>query len=178
MKRKQKRSGSKSRSSLAQRGDVADSDGRPPPCHSFRTRFAATSVEVRPLFARSVIATLWLCQRNRSVRFSFPPLAAPPFRTLHDFFQRLHVFWRSTTKAPAITMRDKFPEGSLPRLLLPGSQRSEFSGIQSQFAGHLDMGMAQPEALPRFKPRLKLRWYRHQYSPVRQLAAVNRSTAA
>ena len=146
--------------------------------HSLRTLFAATSAEVRQLFARSVIATLRPCRRNRSVRFSLPPFAAPPFRTLHDFFQRLHVFWRSTTKALAITVRDKFREGALPRFLLPVSQRPEFSGIQSQFASHLDMRMAQPETLPRFKPRLKLRWYRHQCSPLRQRAAVNRSTAA
>ncbi|WP_133660699.1 hypothetical protein [Paraburkholderia sp. BL10I2N1] len=160
----------------AQLGDVAHPDSRH--VHSVRTLFTATWAEVWQLCARSVIATLRPCRWNRSVRFSFPPLAAPPFRTLHDFFQRLHVFWRSTTKALAITMRNKFREGALPRFLLPVSQRSEFSGIQSQFASHLNMGMAQPEALPRFEPRLQLGWYRHQGAPLRQLAAVKRSTAA
>jgi hypothetical protein len=84
----------------------------------------------------------------------------------------------SNDQSACITVRDKFCEGALPRLLLPVSQGSEFSGIQSQFARHLDMSMAQSETLPRFKPRLKFRWYRHQCSPLRQLAAVNRSTAA
>jgi hypothetical protein len=154
---------------------VAHPDGRH--LRSVRTLFTAACAEPRQLYARSVIATLRPCRWNRSVRFSFPPLIAPGFRPLHDFFQRFHVFRRSTTKAPAITVRDKFCEGALPRLLLPVSQGSEFSGIQSQFARHLDMSTAQSETLPRFKPRLKFRWYRHQCSPLRQLSAVNRSTA-
>jgi len=65
-------------------------------------------------------------------------------------------------KRIAMALRDRSGEGSLPRVLLHISQRYPFSGIQSQFASHLDMSVARPATLPRFNPGLKLRSCPHQ----------------
>ncbi len=113
--------------SLAYVVDFAHPDGHH--VRPVRALFTATCAEVPQLFARSVIATLRPCRWNRSVRFSLPPLTAPPFGTLHEALQRLHVFWRNMAKALLITMRDKFREGALPRFLLPVSSDPNFRGF-------------------------------------------------